>query len=124
MKAGKMSLIRTLILRFAPIALMAIVVLTCALTGGCGDFRGIPSHGGGKRFDEEQRVVAGAIRQTLADMDLRELAGKKVQLSVEAIATDGGGNVVFPGINGINAGINGNLGTGNLVKVVPAPSTD
>src|SRR3954449_3683232 len=99
-----MLLIRTFISKSAPIVSLAVVVFTCALLPGCGDFRGIPSHGGGKRFDEEQRVVAGAIRQTLADMEFKELAGKKVQINVEAIATDGGGNVVFPGINGISAG--------------------
>src|SRR3954469_20617955 len=103
-------------------SLFATSLIVCALLAllpGCGDFRGIPSHGGGKRFDEEQRVVAGAIRQTLADMEFKELAGKKVQINVEAIATDGGGNVVFPGINGISAGINGNIGNGDLVQVVP-----
>lgn len=94
--------------------------LCAALTiAGCGEFRGIPSHGGGKRFDEEQRVVAGTIRQTLADIDLAELAGKKVLLNVETIATDGSGNVQFPGVSSIGAGINGNIGTGNLVQVVP-----
>jgi len=94
--------------------------LLSVLIAGCGDFRGIPSHGGGKRFDEEQRVVAGAIRQTLADFDLRELSGKKVQLSVECIANDGGGVVTFPGIQSIGASANGNIGSGNLVQIVPA----
>src|SRR3954452_15661818 len=119
MKAGKMLLIRTFISRSAPIVSLAVVVFTCAVAGGCGDFRGIPSHGGGKRFDEEQRVVAGAIRQTLADFDLRELAGKKVQISIECIANDGGGVVTFPGIQSIGASANGNIGSGNLVQIVP-----
>src|SRR5262245_44097314 len=96
------------------------LLLVCAcLVVGCGDFRGIPSHGGGKRFDEEQRVVAGVIRQTLADMRFEELVGKKVQITVEAIATDGGGNVIFPGITSMNAGVNGNIGNADLVQVVP-----
>jgi hypothetical protein len=95
-----------------------VLMFICLLTG-CGEFRGIPSHGGGKRFDEEQRVVAGTIRQTLADIDLAELAGKKVQLIIETIATDGGGNVQFPGVNSIGAGINGNIGSGDWVQVVP-----
>src|SRR3954454_24167944 len=87
-----------------------------ALLCGCGEFRGIPSHGGGKRFDEEQRVVAGTIRQTLADIDLAELAGKRVQVVMESIATDGGGNVSFPGVNSIGAGVNGNIGSGDWVQ--------
>lgn len=102
------------------LAVCSKVVAVCALLAGCGEFRGIPSHGGGKRFDEEQRVVAGAIRQTLADVELDELRGKKVLLSIEAIATDGGGNVTFPGINAISGGVSGNIGEGNLVQVVPA----
>lgn len=100
-----------------PIVLPSLIV--CALLAGCGEFRGIPSHGGGKRFDEEQRVVAGTIRQTLADFDLTELAGKRVQVVMESIATDGGGNVQFPGVNSIGAGINGNVGSGDWVQVVP-----
>ncbi len=96
------------------------IVLATAGTG-CGIFRGIPSHGGGKRFDEEQRVVAGAIRQTLADLDLTELRGKKVQLVIECIAQDGGGNVSFPGITGINGSAYSNWGTNNLVQVIPPP---
>jgi hypothetical protein len=84
---------------------------------GCGDFRGIPSHGGGKRFDEEQRLVAGAIRRTLADIDLAELQGKRVLISIECISQDGGGAVTFPGVAGINAGVSGNIGTGSLVQI-------
>src|SRR3954463_113461 len=102
-------------------AMFALAMICCALLcGGCGVFRGIPTHGGGKRFDEEQRVVAGAIRQTLADLDVSELDGKKVQISLECISQDGGGNSTFPGINGINAGLSGNIGTGNVVNVVPS----
>src|SRR3954471_3293460 len=121
MKAEKMLLIRTFISRSAPIVSTAIVVLACALAaGGCGDFRGIPSHGGGKRFDEEQRVVAGAIRQTLADLDLRELKGKKVQSDLECIANAAGGVVAFPGVQSVGASANANIGSGNLVQIVPA----
>jgi hypothetical protein len=99
-----------------------VSLAVCALLAGCGEFRGIPSHGGGKRFDEEQRVVAGSIRQTLADMDFSELQGKRVQISIDAISCDGGGNVTFPGLSGVSLGLNGNLGNGNLVQVVPAAS--
>lgn len=97
------------------IPLFALLTLT-----GCGVFRGIPSHGGGKRFDEEQRVVAGAIRQTVADMDLVELRGKKVAISLECISQDGGGNVVFPGISSINGNVGGNVGSNDFVQIVPS----
>jgi hypothetical protein len=98
------------------------VCAALAITG-CGEFRGIPSHGGGKRFDEEQRVVAGTIRQTLADIDLADLGGKRVLIVVEAIATDGGGNVQFPGVNSIGMGVNGNIGEGDWVQIVPNTTT-
>src|SRR4051812_3717943 len=114
-----MLLIRTFISRSAPIVSLAVVVFTCAVAGGCGDFRGIPSHGGGKRFNEEQRVVAGAIRKTLADMDLKELENRKVAIAVECISQDGAATVSFPGINNINAGLSGSYGTGNLVQINP-----
>ena len=84
---------------------------------GCGEFRGIPTHGGGKRFDEEQRVIVGAVRQSVADMDLTELAGRRVQIVVECVAQDGGGNASFPGLTYLGAGVNGNIGTGNLVQI-------
>jgi hypothetical protein len=90
-----------------------------ALSGGCGLFRGIPTHGGGKRFDEEQRVVASAIRRTLADMDLAELESRKIQVVIECVAQDGGGTVIFPGLTNIGAGLSGNVGEGNFVQIVP-----
>jgi hypothetical protein len=118
MKAGKMPLRWVFILRSARIVSLAILALGCA--GGCGVFRGIPSHGGGKRFDEEQRVVAGAIRKTLADMDLKELENKRVAINVECISQDGAATVSFPGINNINAGLSGSYGSGNLVQINPS----
>jgi len=95
----------------------ALLIILAAFASGCGQFRGIPSHGGGKRFDEEQRVVAGAIRQSVADMDLTELTGKRVQIIVGGVAHDGGGNTQFPGLTYISGGLSGNVGTGNLVQI-------
>ena len=100
-------------------ALTLLFLLVLCIASGCGMFRGIPTHGGGKRFDEEQRVVAGAIRQTLADLDLSELAHRKVAINVECIAQDGGGSVTFPGISSVNANAFTNWGTGDIAQIVP-----
>jgi hypothetical protein len=100
--------------------ILALAAICCALlSGGCGVFRGIPTHGGGKRFDEEQRVVAGAVRRTLADMDLSELAGKKVTISLDCISQDGGGYITFPGLSTISAGMGGSFGTNNFAQINP-----
>ena len=92
-------------MKLHPLLLAGLVVL-----GGCGTFRGIPSHGGGKRFDEEQRIVSSAIRQSLAEMDLQELRGKRVRVVVDSIAHEGSGNVNWPGLTnlGTAASINWN----------------
>jgi hypothetical protein len=97
-------------------ALLSVTLLT---SGGCGLFRGIPTHGGGKRFDEEQRAVASAIRRTLADMDLGELEARRVQIVIECMAQDGGGTVIFPGLTNISGGVSGNVGEGNFLQIVP-----
>jgi hypothetical protein len=102
------------------LAIRFSLCLCMSMLAGCGAWRGIPTHGGGKRFDEEQRVVAGAIRRTLADMELTELLGKKVAISMECISQDGGGVISFPGINGVNAGVSGSYGTGNIVTLTPS----
>jgi hypothetical protein len=97
-------------------------LLAVALTlvaSGCGVWRGIPSHGGGKRFDEEQRVVAAAVRRTLADMDLSELRGKRVAITLDSIANDGGGNISFPGFTGVSGGASANEGDGISSQITP-----
>src|SRR5256885_13940098 len=102
------------------LAIRFSLCLCLSMLAGCGAWRGIPTHGGGKRFDEEQRIVAGAIRRTLADMELTELEGKKGSISVECISQDGGGVISFPGISGVNAGVSGSYGTGNIVTLTPS----
>ncbi len=105
-------------------------LLTGLFLAGCGTMRGLPSHGGGKRFDEEQRAVSSAVRRTIAQMKLDELQGRSVRLIVENIAHSGGGSIQWPGPesmsvnvgqsrNGnsseVNNGITTNSGSGNSV---------
>ena len=100
---------------------LCLIVLSASAMplGGCGVFRGIPSHGGGKRFDEEQRVVAAAVRRTVADMDLSDLRGKRVAITLDSIAHEGGGNVSFPGITGVSGGASANEGDGISSQINP-----
>ncbi len=83
------------------LSLIAVLFLA-----GCGTMRGMPSHGGGKRFDEEQRAVSSAVRRSIAQMKLDELQGRSVRLVIENIAHSGGGSMQWPGAENvsINAG--------------------
>jgi len=58
------------------IYLISFSFLLCS----CGTLTGIPSHGGGKRFATEQRLVSASVRAALKDMDVSKLRGKKPQL--------------------------------------------
>jgi hypothetical protein len=84
-------------------SVFSIVAMMClaSFLMGCGTFRGLPSHGGGKRFDEEQRVVSGAIRQALADMDLEELRGRRVKITVNSMAHSASAEAYWPGLQNI-----------------------
>jgi len=86
-----------------------ILLILTALLGasGCASFRGIPSHGGGKRFDEEQRIVSGAIRYAVAHMTFPELEGKQARILVTSVPTSGAGNVNFGGLQDIS--LNGSV---------------
>lgn len=81
------------------------VVILLLFISGCGKWRVVPSHGGGKRFDEEQRVVAGSIRTAIAQMDFSELKGQKVSFEISTLSHDGGGQVTHPGMNYISGSI-------------------
>lgn len=84
---------------------IAMVVILTVLLTGCGrEYRGLPGHGGGKRFDEEQRVVSASIREAVAQMDLVELAGRRIAIQVENLATTGSGDLQHPGVTNVNLG--------------------
>jgi len=87
-----------------PTLILMLAALTAGLTG-CASYRGMPTHGGGKRFDEEQRVVAAAIRHTVRQMDLEALQGKRVALEFANLETSGTGQARYPGLDRI--GFNG-----------------
>jgi len=80
-------------------------LLSLLVVSGCASFRGMPSHGGGKRFDEEERLVAAAIYTALDQMALTELVGKKVRIENQSITTYGGGNVTFGGLKDIGLSV-------------------
>lgn len=83
-------------------AAVAAVLLVTSLTG-CGTMTGIPSHGGGKRFAVEQRLVAASVRSTLMQIDVSPLKGKKVAIMFEMMQDEGGGTLNGGRINLITA---------------------
>lgn len=85
---------------------IAIILIGLLFFSGCSTWRGIPSHGGGKRFDEEQRVVAAAIRQAVADMNVGELRGMNIIVTIDAMSQNGGGQLILPGLNSVSVGYN------------------
>ncbi|MBL8389362.1 MAG: hypothetical protein JNK17_14210 [Hydrogenophaga sp.] len=74
-------------------AAVAAVLLMTSLTG-CGTLTGIPGHGGGKRFSTEQKLVAASVRNTLMQLDVSPLKGKKVALVFDIMSDEGGGQMV------------------------------
>ena len=85
---------------------LTIIALSALLLASCGTMRGIPSHGGGKRFDEEQRIVAASIRQAIADMNLDAIKGRRVRIVFNTMSHSGGGQMQFPGIDSVSLGAN------------------
>ena len=82
-------------------------IIICAFSlSACSSFRGLPSHGGGKRFDEEQRMLAAAIRHSVAKMDLSPLAGKRINIVIRNVETSGSGTTTFAGLNSLAVGGN------------------
>ena len=66
-----------------------LVLVFCI--SGCGTITGIPSHGGGKRFAVEQELISASARAAVKNMDLSNLAGRKVALYVSVIGDQGSG---------------------------------
>jgi len=102
--------------RRADVRIAALLLFVCVGVTGCAAFRGIPSHGGGKRFDEEQRIVAGAIREAVAGMALTEIEGKRTRIQLVSVPTSGAGNITFGGLQDINANVSLSDSEYNLVR--------
>ncbi len=80
-----------------PMAKNFVVLTTVGISlliGGCGRFRGISTHGGGKRFYIEQELVAATARATAKDIDVTPLKGKLCALYVVSMGDEGAGNIM------------------------------
>ncbi len=104
--------------RISGIALAGAVSIAWLATG-CSQYRGMPSHGGGKRFDEEQRAVAASIRRTISSMDIAELQGRKTALVVSNLYTSGSGTTTWSGLQDIGLGLGYSAGDTILKRTVP-----
>jgi hypothetical protein len=92
--------------------ILTVLLWSCSIfLGGCGTFTGIPSHGGGKRFSEEQRLVTASIRASLMQLDVRQLRGKRVFIMWNLIADQGGGN-----LSGGRASLSGVLQAASMIS--------
>lgn len=98
--------------------LAGVGVLSFALAS-CGTLTGIPGHGGGKRFAEEQRLVSASIRGSLEAIDVSALQGKRVAMIFSIIADEGGGNIV-----GGRASLGALLTGGTMVSPVTTRNND
>lgn len=78
---------------FMRISALVILLLPICLSEGCGRFRGITTHGGGKRFYIEQELVAATARATAKDIDVTPLIGKRCALYVVLMGDEGSGNI-------------------------------
>lgn len=75
---------------FSAIRVCRLFAAACALSlTACGTLTGIPSHGGGKRFATEQRLVSASIRSSLKDLDISSLKGMRAALVFDLVADEG-----------------------------------
>lgn len=72
-------------------ALVVVGLLACA---GCGRFRGIPGHGGGKRFFIEQELVAASARAAAKDINVSALKGRRCAVYITTMGDQGAGNII------------------------------
>ena len=85
-----------------------ILAILCVFIAGCNNYRFVPSHGGGKRFDEEERAVAACIRNAVAQIDVQNISGHKANVVITTLSHNGGSSLAFPGFNNVSANYNYN----------------
>jgi hypothetical protein len=102
---------------------LSAVLAALVAASGCSYYRGMPSHGGGKRFDEEQRAVAAAVRRTISCLDLSDLAGKRTALVVKSLYTSGSGTTDWSGLQDASLGLGYALTDTRLERTTP-PDVD
>lgn len=88
--------------------LIALMYTSLSLVG-CGTLTGIPAHGGGKRYAEEQRLVSASIRSALKDIDVTPLRGHKIAIVFDIVADEGGGTMSGGRLNILGAATSGYL---------------
>jgi len=67
--------------------------------GSCATFRPMPTHAGGKRFDEEERVLSATIFHAAGKMDFSQFKKRKVAIEVTSLETTGATEMpAFPGM--------------------------
>jgi len=69
---------------------IVFVLFTLTAATGC-TFRGIPTHGGGKRFYIEQELLAKSAEAAMANISFDGLENTTVRLEIHAIGGEGGG---------------------------------
>ncbi len=75
------------------------VGVTALSVAGCATFRPMPTHAGGKRFDEEQRVLTATVYHAAGKMDFSRFKKRKIALEVTSLETTGATQEPeFPGI--------------------------
>ncbi|MBW1616858.1 MAG: hypothetical protein JRJ49_10080 [Deltaproteobacteria bacterium] len=67
----------------------AALILFCL--SSCGTVKGLPSHGGGKRFAIEQELISATARAVAKDLNVEALKGKLCSLYVISIGDEGAG---------------------------------
>ena len=85
-----------------PLSTALPISLATLLISACASFRGMPTHGGGKRFDEEQRVVSASIRHAANQMDFSKIKSRRVAIEVTSLETSGTGQAFYPGLGSVN----------------------
>ncbi len=98
---------------------LLVISLTILAATGC-TFRGIPAHGGGKRFDEEQNIVSKSTVDTTNKIDLSALRGKRVRFFILGIGDQGSGSFQAGGWSS-SAGVGATAGVVDVFTVKGRP---